>query len=141
MIGIQRKRDAGDAHVLADMVRTDSHQRGPPTWGGHAGDDRVAFIDTRDVAGVAAAILVEGPGIADTVRVKAPFPSEASWWRGDRAASCPRMARRLRLAGEAEVWAGAPAGTPTGRHACASRYSQLLYSKQACARSASQPRH
>jgi hypothetical protein len=48
------KRDAEDAHVLADMVRTDSHQRGPPTWGGHAGDDRVAFIDTRDVADVAA---------------------------------------------------------------------------------------
>ena len=99
------KRDAGDAHVLADMVRTDSHQGEPPTWGGHAGDDRVAFVDTRDVADVAAAILVEGPGIADTVRAKAPFPSEASWWRGDRATSCPRMARRLRLAGEAEVWA------------------------------------
>jgi hypothetical protein len=83
------KSDAGDAHVLADMVRTDSRQRGLPTWGGHAGDDRVALIDTRDVADVVAAILVEGPGIADTVRAKAPFPSEASWWR----AAGPRAAR------------------------------------------------
>jgi hypothetical protein len=68
--------------VLADTIRSDSHQREPPTWGGHAWDDRVAFINTSDVADVAAAILVEGPGIAGTVRAKAPFASEASWWRG-----------------------------------------------------------
>ena len=67
------------------MARTDSRQRELPTWGGHAGDNRVALIDTRDVA----AILVEGPGIANTVRAMAPFPSEASWWR----AAGPRAAR------------------------------------------------
>jgi hypothetical protein len=75
--------------VLADMVRTGSRQRELPTWSGHAGDDRVALIDTRDVADVVAAILVEGPGIADTVRAKAPFPSDASRWR----AASPRAAR------------------------------------------------
>ncbi len=31
------KSDAGDAHMLADMVRTDSHQREPPTWAGTRG--------------------------------------------------------------------------------------------------------
>jgi hypothetical protein len=66
------------------MVRTGSRQRELPTWGGHAGDDRIALIDTRDVA----AILVEGPEIAVTIQVMAPFPSEASRWRaaGLRAA-------------------------------------------------------
>ncbi len=111
------KRDAGDAHVLADMVRTDSPPGRAANLGRARWDDRVAFVDTRDVADVAAAILVEGPGIADTVRAMAPFPSEASWWRGDRAASCPRMARRLRLAGEAEVWAEhRRARLPAGTH-------------------------
>jgi hypothetical protein len=81
------KSDAGDAHVLADMVRTDSHQREPPTWAATR-DDRVAFIETRDGTDVAAAVLVEDPGIADPVRAKV-FPSEASWWR----ATGPRTAR------------------------------------------------
>jgi hypothetical protein len=79
----------GDAHVLADMARADFRQRELPTCGGHAGGDRDALIDTRDVADVVAAILVEGPGISGTVRAKAPFLSEASW----RQAAGPRAAR------------------------------------------------
>ena len=61
------------------MVRTDSHQRANRQPGAGTRDDRVALIDTRDVADVVAAILVEGPGIADTVRAKSSFPCEASW--------------------------------------------------------------
>jgi hypothetical protein len=85
----RQERDAGDPHVRADMVRACSRQRELPSWSGHAGDDRVALIDTRDVADVVAAILAEGPGIAGTVRAKAPFPSEASW----RRAAGPRVVR------------------------------------------------
>ena len=51
--------------------------------------DRVAFIDTRDVADVAAAILVEGPGIAATVGAKAPSRPKL---RGGGATG-PRAAR------------------------------------------------
>jgi NAD(P)H dehydrogenase (quinone) len=35
------------------------------SWGGHAGQGRVALIDARDIADVAAAVLLDGPGRHD----------------------------------------------------------------------------
>ena len=79
----------GTRRCARTLVRACFRQRELPTWSGHAGDDRGALIDTRDVADVVAAILAEGPGIAGTVGAKVPFPSEASWWR----AAGPQAAR------------------------------------------------